>query len=48
MDCLPKEMTDCLDHIKILENLEQRGYSERDIEKVMGLNLLRVVEAVKN
>ena len=41
-------MTDCRDHIKILECLEQRGYSERDIEKVMGLNLLRVIEAVKN
>ena len=48
LDCLPKEMTDCRDHIKILENLALRGYSERDIEKVMGLNLLRVIEAVKN
>ena len=48
LDCLPKEMTDCSDHIKILESLEKRGYSERDIEKVMGLNLLRVIEAVKN
>ena len=48
LDCLPKEMTDCLDHIKIIEKLEQRGYSEKDIEKVMGLNLLRVIEAVKN
>ncbi len=48
LDCLPKEMTDCRDHIKILKNLDQRGYSERDIEKVMGLNLLRVIEAVKN
>ena len=36
LDCLPKEMTDCQDHIKILENLEKRGYSKRDIEKVMG------------
>ena len=48
LDCLPKEMTDCRDHIKIINSLEQRGYSERDIEKIMGLNLLRVVEAVKN
>ena len=48
LDCLPKEMTDCRDHIKILENLEKRGYSEKDIEKVMGLNLLRVVDAVKS
>jgi len=47
LDCLPKEMTDCNDHIKILESLEQRGYSAIDLEKVMGLNLLRVVEAVK-
>ena len=48
LDCLPKEMTDCRDHTKIIEKLEQRGYSEKDIEKVMGLNLLRVIEAVKN
>ena len=48
LDCLPKEMKDCRDHIKILESLEHRGYSERDIEKVMGFNLLRVIEAVKN
>ena len=48
LDCLPKEMTDCRDHIKIINSLEKRGYSERDIEKIMGLNLLRVVEAVKN
>ena len=48
LDCLPKEMTDCRDHIKIIESLKQRRYSEKDIEKVMGLNLLRVVEAVKN
>ena len=48
LDCLPKDMTDCRDHINILENLEKRGYSEKDIEKVMGLNLLRVVEAVNN
>ena len=41
-------MTDCLDHVKILENLENRGYSENDIEKVMGLNVLRVIEAVTN
>ena len=48
LDCLPKEMTDCRDHIKILESLAKRGYSEIDIEKVMGLNILRVIEAVKN
>ena len=48
LDCLPKELIDCCDHIKIAELLEQRGYSENDIEKVMGLNLLRVVEVVKN
>ena len=35
-------------HIKIIHSLDQRGYSERDIEQIMGLNLLRVVEAVKN
>ena len=34
-------MTDCLDHIKILNSLDQRGYSERDIEKVMGLKFIK-------
>ena len=48
LDCLPMEMSDCSDHFRIAISLEQRGYSEKDIEKVMGLNLLRVIEAVKN
>ena len=48
LDCLPKELTDCCDHIKIAEKLEHRGYSEKEIEKVMGINLLRVVEDVTN
>ena len=34
--------------IKIAEKLDHRGYSEKEIEKVMGLNLLRVVQAVTN
>ena len=31
LDCLPKEMIDCRDHIKIIDSLEQRGYSEIEI-----------------
>jgi len=48
LDCLPKEMTDCRDHIKIIESLQRRGYSQNDVEKIMGLNLLRVIEEVKH
>ena len=48
LDCLPNELTDCLDHIKIAEKLDHRGYSVKNIEKIMGLNLLRVVQAIEN
>tara|TARA_Y100000590_G_scaffold460137_1_gene618774 strand:+ start:358 stop:1440 length:1083 start_codon:yes stop_codon:yes gene_type:complete len=48
LDCLPKELNDCMDHIKIAEKLDERGYSQNDIEKIMGLNVLRVVELIKN
>lgn len=48
LDCLPKEINDCRDHIKIAEKLDERGYSTKDIEKIMGLNVLRVVELIKN
>ena len=46
LDCLPKDWNDCLDHIKISELLQQRGYSYLEIEKVMGKNILRVMESV--
>ena len=48
LDCLPKEMNDCRDHILIIKALEHRGYSISEIEKIMGLNLLRVYEQVIN
>ena len=48
LDCLPKELNDCMDHIKIAEKLDERGYSLNEIEKVMGLNVLRLVELVKS
>ena len=47
LDCLPKEMNDCKDHIKIIERLDSRGYKQNEIEKIMGLNLLRLVESIK-
>ena len=37
-----------MDHIKIAEKLDERGYSQNDIEKIMGFNVLRVVELIKN
>ena len=48
LDCLPQGWKDCLDHIKIAEALENRGYSTADIEKVMGQNILRVLDLVAN
>ncbi len=47
-DCLPKGIIDCLDHMKIGDELKKRGYNEKDIEKVMGLNLLRVYDLIKS
>ena len=32
-----------MDHLKIAEHLDKRGYSNQDIEKVMGNNFLRVL-----
>ena len=43
LDCLPHGWMDCGDHIKIAENLDRRGYSTSDIEKVMGKNFLRIL-----
>ena len=48
LDCLPKGWMDCLDHIKITESLDHRGYSSLEIEKIMGKNLLRVIGLVSN
>ena len=46
LDCLPKGWNDCLDHIKIAEKLETRGYNQEEIEKLMGNNFLRVLEEI--
>ena len=46
LDCLPKGWNDCRDHIKIAEGLESRGYKQEEIEKVMGKNILRVLEEI--
>ena len=46
LDCLPKDWNDCRDHIKIAERLESRGYNQEEIEKVMGKNILRVLEEI--
>ncbi len=46
LDCLPKGWNDCMDHMLITEELDKRGYSVEEIEKVMGKNILRVLEEV--
>ena len=43
LDCLPRGWIDCMDHIKIAECLDKRGYNPLDIEKIMGKNFLRVL-----
>ncbi len=43
LDCLPHGWMDCLDHQKISEHLDKRGYSNKNIEKIMGNNFLRVL-----
>ena len=48
LDCLPKGLIDCRDHIKIIQKLDSRGYTSKDIEKIMGLNILRVFQEVKS
>ena len=45
LDCLPRGWMDCMDHIKIPEHLDKRGYSTLDIEKIMGQNFLRVLSS---
>jgi membrane dipeptidase len=45
---MPGGMEDCTMLPKITEALLRRGYSERDIEKILGGNLLRVLEQVEH
>ena len=47
LDCLPNEITDCRDHFIIAKSLDHRGYKNSEIEKIMGLNFLRVFNEVK-
>ena len=46
LDCLPQHWHDCMDHMIISEELDKRGYSSDSIEKIMGKNILRVLEEV--
>ena len=48
IDCLPKQFTDCRDHLLIPKELKKRGYSDIDIEKIMGLNFLRIYNEIKS
>ena len=43
---MPEGMEDCSKLPKITEELLRRGYSESDIKKVLGGNILRVMEEV--
>ena len=46
LDCLPQHWDDCMDHMIIAEELDKRGYSTDSIEKIMGKNIIRVLEEV--
>ena len=46
LDCLPKDWHDCMNHMIIAEELDKRKYSTDSIEKIMGQNILRVLEEV--
>ena len=46
LDCLPKNWNDCMDHMIIAKELEKRGYSNDEIEKIMGKNIIRVLEEI--
>ena len=42
----PGGWEDYSDHLKIAEKLETRGYNQGEIGKVMGKNILRVLEEI--
>ena len=46
LDCLPQGWNDCMDHMLIAQELDKRGYSSEEIEKIMGKNILRVLEEI--
>ena len=43
MDCAPKGLEDVGDFPALTAELIRRGYSDRDVEKVIGLNLIRTL-----
>lgn len=44
---IPLDMEDASDLYKITEELVNRGYSEKDIRKILGVNTLRVIKEVE-
>lgn len=47
-DTLPKDLKSVADYPKLIYVLLKRGYSEKDIQKVLGGNILRVWKAVED
>lgn len=45
---MPKDLKDSSEMYKIRQELEKRGYSEKDIDKVLGKNILRVLKEVED
>jgi membrane dipeptidase len=48
IDSSPKGLDGVEDYPKITEGLLKRGYSEKDIKKILGENFLRVFKANEN
>ena len=50
LDCfsLPQGLKDVSAYPNLIEGLLQRGYSEADVRKILGENLLRVWQAVED
>lgn len=44
----PKQLDDVTDYSKIAKALVEKGYDKKDIDKILGGNLLRVLEANEN
>ena len=47
MSLLPEGLEDVSGYPRVTEELLRRGYSEEDIRKILGGNLLRVLESAE-
>ena len=48
VDSIPRGMEDCSKIPNLVRELARRGYSESDLEKIVGGNVLRVMREVED